>query len=82
MIRSSITLLTHLGPSSSGATRVGTVAASVVSVNGSARTAKLATMARVRTSYRRRLKGMQQGKELQRECGKLEELLGTIQSID
>jgi hypothetical protein len=77
MVRSSISLLTHLGPSEGPPT----VVASVLSVNGSARTAKLAAMAHIRKCFRLKLKDME-GKELQRACGKLEETLSSIQNID
>jgi hypothetical protein len=98
MIRSSISLWTHLetsnnnnnnnggrdGPSSSLSSSSPNVVASVISVNGSARTAKLATMAQVRKRYRPILRkdNNLKGNDFQRACGKLEETLLSIQNID
>jgi hypothetical protein len=58
------------------------VVASVLSVNGSARTAKVATMSQIRRSYRNNLKGVGDTEDFQRTCRKLEETLATIQNID
>jgi hypothetical protein len=66
-----------------------TMVASVVSVNGSARTAKLATMSRVKKYYRKQLlllnwKGEKQRSppRIQSMTKDLEKILRTIQNID
>lgn len=93
MVRSSITLLTSIHAGNDGPEEQRKhqpkqrmmVAANVISVNGSARTAKLATIASVRKLYRELLPpagGSVGKKELNNLCSKLEETLATIQNID
>ena len=77
MVRSSMSLLTHLGASEGPPT----VIASIISVNGSARTAKIAAISQVRKLYRLKLKGLE-GEELQQVFGSLEETLGSIENIN
>ena len=77
MVRSAITLMTSVGADNRPAV------ASVISVNGSARTAKLATIAQVRRSYRENLKANPYNeKELNKTCKTLEDALSAIQNID
>ena len=64
------------------------VVASVVSVHGSIRTAKKAIMIRIRSYYRCRLGSLKQrnpsirGKDIDRECRALEDLLRKVQGLD
>jgi hypothetical protein len=69
------------------------VVLSCLSVNGSARTAKLAAMKQVRRNYREQILRSRReanaantkhpsGKDSERICRKMEETLSTIQSID
>lgn len=103
MVRAAICLVTDLsevgmGGSGRRSNAKAKVVLSVISVNGSARTAKLVTMAYVRKYHNTRLKGLmmlqqeqQQGnttmtnknkKELQKRCTDLETVLTAIQNID
>jgi RNase P/RNase MRP subunit POP5 len=77
IVRSAITLMTSVGANNRP------VVASVISANGSARTAKIATIAQVRRSYRENLKANPiNEKELHKTCKALEDALSAIQNID
>ena len=85
-VRASLTLLTQLG--GPGSIRR-PVVLSVLSVNGSARTAKLSIMAYVKKVYRSKLQQLRKtsfeeagGIEFEREFTKLQDLMHTIQGID
>ena len=85
MVRSSITLLTSNKYSSTEKERRPCLVASVLSVNGSARSAKLAAMGRVKNYYSKRMlsKSDDNSKEGRHEILKnLESTLAAIQSID
>jgi predicted house-cleaning noncanonical NTP pyrophosphatase (MazG superfamily) len=55
-----------------------TLVASIISVNGSARTAKLATIARLKDEYRKKLQEKQTDDAVQ----ELKSLLTVVQNID
>lgn len=88
MVRCSITMLTRnisedvaaiKQNDSKGAGRRPTLVASIISVNGSARTAKLSTMARIRKVYRQRLLDNQSDPRVLEE---MHSLLNLVQNID
>jgi len=80
-VRASLTLWGHLPLSSSSSCRI---VASVLSVNGSARTAKRSALHTIQKYYRQRIGAMVKTnrKRFEKECKKLQELIGMIQAID
>eukprot|EP00934_Nitzschia_sp_Nitz4_P009219 Nitzschia sp. Nitz4//scaffold123_size70294//35639//36226//NITZ4_005928-RA/size70294-exonerate_est2genome-gene-0.77-mRNA-1//-1//CDS//3329534485//9209//frame0 len=83
IVRSSLTLWTHHNASWDAPSKCPTIVASVLAVSGCARTAKLATIARLRKIFRHQIQSLgKDSKRSRQELQKLETLTTTIQSID